>query len=168
MSTTTDAAAAIRATLKAKGISSRAVSVRTDYYSMGSAIRIEVKDPTVSLAMVEDLASQHEQIQRDGWGEILGGGNRYVTARYSAAAAAAIRAAYRGVVAAAVATWATASENSLIPVAGTPFFLGRSHHGDALTLWSDHHLGSAHDVDSLAELIGTKLGGIQAGGGIHD
>ncbi|MDE2098352.1 MAG: hypothetical protein KGL39_13950 [Patescibacteria group bacterium] len=80
---TTESARIIRTELKKLGITSRQVSVRTDYYSMGSAIRITVKDPAVSLHQVTEIAQPHEDIDRDSvTGEILSGGNTYVTVEY--------------------------------------------------------------------------------------
>jgi hypothetical protein len=78
---TTERAALIRAELKAKHKwSSRDVSVKADHFSMGSAIRISIKNPDVSLAAVKAIAEAHESISRDeSTGEILSGGNRYAS-----------------------------------------------------------------------------------------
>ena len=88
MSTTTyqtpaEAAADIRRELKAKGISSRQVSVRAKSFSMGSSIDIEIHDPAVSIKTVHAAADAKEKIDRDMWGEILSGGNRYLHVSYS-------------------------------------------------------------------------------------
>jgi hypothetical protein len=81
---TTERAAIIRAELKAKHKwSSRDVSVKADHFSMGSAIRISIKNPAVPLAAVKEIASAHESISRDASGEILSGGNRYLDIGYS-------------------------------------------------------------------------------------
>lgn len=78
--TTTEAAAEIRAELKKRGISSRQVSVRADYYSMGSSIEILIKDGAINHAKVKAIAEGKERIHRcQVTGEILGGGNRYVS-----------------------------------------------------------------------------------------
>jgi hypothetical protein len=54
-------------------------SVRSDSYSMGSAVRIRWTDGPIE-KQVAKITSQHEDISRD-WqtGEILSGGNRYIT-----------------------------------------------------------------------------------------
>lgn len=81
---TTDRAAQIRATLKQKGITSKQVSVRADYFSMGSEIRVIVKDPAVKLREVRQIAEAHKRIDYcQITGEILSGCNRYVTVDYS-------------------------------------------------------------------------------------
>jgi hypothetical protein len=79
-----EAAAEIRAALKAKGWNSRVVSVRSESYSMGSSINIEIKSLAVSKAEVEEVANKQESIRYCEYsGEILSGGNRYVHVRYS-------------------------------------------------------------------------------------
>jgi hypothetical protein len=81
----TEYAAQIRSTLKkAHGWSSRQVSVRSEYFSMGSSIDVIVKDPAIPLPVVKAVAEQAESIRRcEVTGEILSGGNRYVSVRYS-------------------------------------------------------------------------------------
>ena len=95
MTTTTDAAKAIREELKAAGIKARSVSVRSDLYSMGSTIRILVKDAGVSLAVVKAIAAKHERIDRDSaTGEILSGGNRFIDVEYAREVTAALAAPF--------------------------------------------------------------------------
>ena len=158
MRTTTESAAIIRATLKSKGISSRQVSVRAEYYSMGSSLHVVIKDPRVSLALVEAIANEHEHIDRDQFGDILAGGNTYLHVGYSSAARDVLGAAYHDAVAKAVDELTTAGEHALIPVTGTPFTIGHSQYGGSLSLWGESHISSANDADGVAELIGMKLG----------
>lgn len=75
----------IRQALKAKyGWTGQDVSVRTDNYSMGSSIRIKVKNPTVDKAIVEEIAKDHEHVYRcEMTGDILSGGNRFVFVDYT-------------------------------------------------------------------------------------
>ena len=74
----------IRQELKRRhGWNSRQVSVITDTYSMGSSIRIAIKNPGVPISKVKAVADEHERIDRDGWGNILSGGNRFVFVDYS-------------------------------------------------------------------------------------
>lgn len=83
MKTTQDHAAEIRAELKASGIKARSVSVRCDLYSMGSTLRLVVKDPSVSISKVRAIAEAHSRIDRDSMsGEILCGGCRFVDVDY--------------------------------------------------------------------------------------
>jgi len=158
---TTDRAAALRAELKKLGISSRQVSIRTDYYSGGSAIHVMIKDPSISLAKVESLATVHESIHRDMFGEILSGCNRYVSVDYSTAASDAIRNAYLPAVKTAIDTLGT-SESSLIPVADTPFSVGRNN--GSVTVWrtdddprTSGFVANTYDANGAARLIGVKM-----------
>lgn len=71
--------AMIRVALKAKGISTRDVSVHTHNYAGGSSIRIRIKNPAVDVAVVKAAAITHESVRWDDFsGEILSGGNRFV------------------------------------------------------------------------------------------
>lgn len=84
---------AIRAALKAKGISRKQVSVRHDHYSMGSTIRVKVLDPSVRLSVVRDIANEHQRVRYCEYsGEILSGGNRFVDVEYAAEALAPLAA----------------------------------------------------------------------------
>ncbi len=84
MGTTTESAAEIRAAYKRKGWSSRMVSVRTEYFSMGSAIQVTIKSPDVDESEAKRIAEGAERIHRcQVTGEILGGGNRYVSVGHS-------------------------------------------------------------------------------------
>ena len=84
MKTTTDEAKTIRAALKAKGWSSRKVSVRSDYYSMGSSIDVTIKDASVPMSVVKEIAMSAEKIDRcEISGDILSGCNRYVSVNYT-------------------------------------------------------------------------------------
>ncbi len=79
MTTAAEAAKALRTALKAHGIKSTQVSVRSDSYSMGSSITVVVKDLSVDFRLVKKLAEEHSKIRRcEVSGDILGGGNRYV------------------------------------------------------------------------------------------
>lgn len=155
---TTDHAAAIRQTLKTFGITSRQVSVKTDVYSMGSSIRVSIKDPAISSQLVTMVAEGHESISRDQFGEILSGGNRFVFVGYSHEAAKALAAPYIAAVEAAVAQ---VVDNTLIPVAGlADCLVGR--HGHITTLWGkDGHIGEFYNVEDVAQ----KIGAIIANGG---
>lgn len=82
--TATEAAARIRAAYKAKGWSSRMIGVRADQYSMGSTIRVEIKDPRIRKRDAEEIANTAERISRcEMTGEILSGGNRFVDVEHS-------------------------------------------------------------------------------------
>lgn len=154
--TTTEHAAEIRATLKREhGWTPRQVSIRAQYFSLGSSIDVTVKDPAISLPVVKVIAEQAEVIHRDGFGEILGGANRYVSVRYSHEALTIIGRRYADAVQRAVQS-VTSGSNSLAPVEGTPFYVGRPD-DYRITLWEDSFLTQGSTVDQIAESIGTLL-----------
>jgi hypothetical protein len=159
---TADHAARIRGTLKTKHtITSRQVSVRSDNYSLGSAIRITVNDPTVSAKLVEAIASPSEHIDRDQFGDILNGGNRYVDVSYTDAALEVIGQRYLAVVQAAAAELDAAGErpSCLIPVAGTPFLIGRpAQWATGYSLWDENSPGrQTINVEELARAVGVLM-----------
>lgn len=151
---TTDRAAEIRAALKAKHITSRQVSVRADYFSMGSSITITIKDANVRASVVSAIANQHESISRCHLtGEILSGGNRYVSVSYASATLEEMAARYLPQVAAAVAQ---ITDNALIPVEGTPFMVGRGNYG--LSVWGESgHLQACYDAATVAQEVGVRM-----------
>lgn len=153
---TVEHAANIRAKLKEKGWTGRQVSVRSDLYSLGSAIRINIKDPKIPSDVVEAIAEPAENIRRDQLGEILSGGNRYVTVHYTTEALEAIGTPWIAPVVDAVAR---ITETFLIKVEGTPFLVGRDR--GRLTLWKDGYITDAYSSELLARSIGVRMLNIQ-------
>lgn len=82
---TAAAAKIIRSELRrVHGWTSRDVSVRIDRYSMGSSIRVSIRRLDIPLAEVERIAGRHERVRYcQVTGEILSGGNMYVSTSYS-------------------------------------------------------------------------------------
>lgn len=162
-SRTVDAAAQIRAALKAKGWSSRVVSVRAESFSMGSAIRVEVRSADVPIQVVEAIAKEHEDISRcEITGDILSGGNRYITVSYSSEAREALSARFIEPVERAVADLPADDTSRLVPVEGTDFLVGRDQYS-GLGLWGGgRFLHSYYDAKSLATGVAVAvLGGAQ-------
>lgn len=154
---TTERAAAIRSALKSQhGWTSRQVSVRAQYYSMGSSINVRVNDPDVSIERVEEIANAHERIDRDQFGEILGGGNLFVHVSYSSEAREQLGARYADAVAAAVATL-TPGTNSLAPVEGTEFMIGMPSVG-RLDVWQRDrgHQSEFYEAAHVAQYISQR------------
>lgn len=87
-------AARIRKTLKAAKIANtRQVSIRARSYSLGSSIDVVIHDHTVDIKEVRTIAQSAEHVRRCEYsGEILSGGNRYLSVSYSDAAAEAFAA----------------------------------------------------------------------------
>lgn len=157
--TTKEHAAAIRADYKRHGWSSRDISVQSDSFSLGSSITVRIKNPNVSISVAKALAERHEVVRRDErTGDILGGGNRYVSVSYSHEAAQAIQEKYADVLnAAAQALQADPNDNSLHSIAGTPFLLGRGCNGFGYSLWQDGHITEANEAKYLATTIHGRL-----------
>lgn len=157
---TTERAAMIRAELKKQHkLSSKDVSVRARHYSMGSSIDVTIKNQAVKLQAVKEIAEAHEKIDRDGFGEILSGGNRFVHVSYSSEAREAMAAAHLPAVEAAAAKL-QAEPGYLFPVEGTGFLLGAGRHGltYGFSLWlggeSGSHLAEVGSVKEAATLVG--------------
>ena len=147
---TTDRAATIRKELKSKhGWTSRDVSVRADYYSMGSSIRVVIKNPAVVKDTVTAIVEQHESIDRDASGEILSGGNRFVDVSYSHDACDVLRARTIDAVRAAEVELNGLTDNCLVTIAGTPYMLGRGHHGRGygFSIWK---MDAGHQCETMS------------------
>ena len=156
----TEHAAQIRSTLKkAHGWSSRQVSIRAEYFSMGSSIDVIVKDPAIPLPAVTAVAERAETIRRcEVSGEILSGGNRYVSVRYSHEAQATIGARYVEAVQRAIDA-VTPGSSGLEPIGDTGFLVGRPN-AWLLTLWRSDAagcLGQHTGAQSIAETIGNLI-----------
>lgn len=76
--------AAIRANIKkATSVNARQVSVKVSDSGYSTVVHVTVKDAAVNLAAVKTAASAFEEIDRDEvTGEILQGGNTYISAHY--------------------------------------------------------------------------------------
>lgn len=82
--TAAEDAAKIRAELKrVRGWTSSQISVKSDSYSMGSSIDVTIKAAGIKLAVVKEIAKEFERVRRCEYsGEILSGGNRYVSVKF--------------------------------------------------------------------------------------
>lgn len=82
--TAAEDAASIRKAFKELGWNSRKVSVRCDNYSMGSSVYVTIKSPEIDEQRAELIAKgTAEHIDRDQFGDILSGGNRFVHISHS-------------------------------------------------------------------------------------
>ena len=167
MRNTTERAAEIRTTLKRDhGWTSRQVSVRAHYFSMGSSIDVVVNDPAIPLPPVKAVAEAHESIARcEITHEILSGGNTYVSVGYSREAQETIGRRYADRVQRAVNAVEPGS-NTLQLVDGTDFLVGRPNPG-LITLWdraSSGMLNQAFSVEDIAGTIGNLMVARQGSG----
>ena len=76
-----NAAQHIRNDLKAAGFKLKLFSVRS---SKTGSVTVEIRDASIAKSRITEIASRHEHIDRDNaTGEILAGGNTFVTVRYA-------------------------------------------------------------------------------------
>ena len=157
---TADHAKAIRTALKGQKITGRQVSVRTDRYSMGSSIRITIKDAAVSKDAVEAIAAEHEDVRRDEHGEILNGGNRFVFVDYDYDALVPVRDAIRDDVIDICIRVTTIERDSIVPVTGN---IGVSFDtwGDRFKVWTlgdGNCIGSGlYNADEVIDRIARRI-----------
>lgn len=82
MRTTQETKAALVAKIKSLGFNSRQVSVSTERLSLDEAFNVTIRDEKVDKAVIKEAVKEFESIDRDhSSGEILSGGNTYVTVR---------------------------------------------------------------------------------------
>ena len=150
--TTEEAAQAVRTALKAKGLNARAVSVRKEYFSLGSSIEITIRDPSVSLRDVKSIAASAERIHRcEITGEILGGGNRYVSVRYSDEARKVLEAKHIDVLQPVADRLKAEPTGVGYEIPGTEFTLFRGHNGYGFALYADgSRVTEANDLATVS------------------
>lgn len=91
MTTAAESAKKVRAALKSElGANRNKVSVTCSNFSMSSSLAVNIKDPSLDFAKVTEIAEREESISRCSiTGDILGGGNHYVSVGYAEGALAA-------------------------------------------------------------------------------
>lgn len=82
--TAADTARTIRTAIKKElGYTSKQVSVRCSNFSMGSSVDVRIKVRGIDVEAVDAIAKRDEKIHRcERTGEILSGGNRYISTSY--------------------------------------------------------------------------------------
>lgn len=151
MSSTVQEAARLRAAFKSRGWGPKRVSVRSDCYSMGSTIRIVVRDPDVPLRELLTIAESAERVDRDQWGEILSGCNRFVDVQMTQQCADGKAARWLPQVEAAAARLSAHDRNRLERVGDSQYRVGLGEHGFGYTLWHGHD-GFLVQRDSLRSI----------------
>lgn len=156
MSDTKTEAKKIREALKKQGISSRQVSVQYDFYSLGSCIRVEIKDPALEMAPIAKLAQEAESVRRcEITGEILSGGNRYVKCNYSYEATQAREANIRDAVEKAVDSISETDFHETIRC--SEYTVSRDANG-MLHLWdATRHLSDGWKTSDLVRSLARKI-----------
>jgi hypothetical protein len=125
------------------------VSVVTDSYSMGSTVRVRIKDAGVSKSIVEGVARRHERVRRCAvTGDILGGGNTFVDVEYTPEAMAPLRAD----LAALLAT--LPEDGTVLQVAGGAYRVFRADRYDVRIVDAQgERLASCHGLDCAARQL---------------
>lgn len=151
MGTTTEAAAEVRALFKKQGWSPRQIGVRADYFSLGSALRITLKDGSIPIHKVKEIAQGKEHIRRCEFsGEILGGGNRYVDIHMTDAAEEVKRRRYIEAVERAIVVLGPEPGNSLQPII-KGYYVGHGVNGYGFALWGESsHIQAFNTAGGLA------------------
>lgn len=157
---TTEHAAYIRHQLKTQyGWTSRQVSVKARSYSMGSSIDVRIKDASVPIAVVKEIAQKAERIDRDPSGEILSGGNRFVSVSYDSDVLQAMGERWSPAVEAAAGQLADGDDHSLIAITGTAMYVGRSSRG-MWALWGKGgHIQDGWELASIARAVAVRMVG---------
>jgi hypothetical protein len=116
----------IRAALKAAGFTARQVTVRDERMSLDQSAHVTVRDGSVDFRAVRKIAEAFEAVRREeGTGDVLGGGNRWVSVRYSREAIDARAAQYVQAIAAVLPTVRTLRHGHGLEVEGTGAVLTR-------------------------------------------
>ena len=147
----------LRAKLKQAGYNARMVTIRHEHYSMGSSVHATIRSAAVDSRRVRAILETAEDISRDGFGEILSGGNRYVSLHYTDEVQEVYGRRHADAVDAALAELDKAGKGALIPIAGTALLVGWDEHRYRLSLWSraGGHLCTVADPRQYAERAGT-------------
>lgn len=126
---------AIRAELKKElGYNARMVSVKGSY----SRITFTIRLAEIKKSEVEAFAVRYESYQRDyATGEILCGGNTFVTVEYSEEIKKELVSSVIDNVEKAISE---IEDNCLIPVEGTKFMVGKDYRG--ISVWENKDFGS--------------------------
>jgi hypothetical protein len=157
-----ESARLIRSELKARhGWTSRQVSVKSDSYSMGSSIDIKIKVPGISIAAVEEVANGQERIHRcEHTGEILSGGNRYVSVSldWELIKREAVK-----LVAWVEETPIHPSQLRIVEVCGERYFIGRTHEAYGYSVMSANggFIPTGPSAGAVADFFARQM--IQAG-----
>lgn len=142
MESTKEAAARIRAMLKEKkGWNAKDVTIRTEYFSMGSSIHATIRNARVPGHELERILESGERIHRCEYsGEILGGGNRYVHLHYTEEVQEILARRHIDALQTALGRLDDREENELEPIAGTDpmAYLGwENGKGFGVRVWTD-------------------------------
>jgi hypothetical protein len=154
----TESAAAIRVEYKRKGWTPKDVSVRSEYFSMGEAVRITIKSAAVPLRDARAIAEKYDRMRRCEYsGEILSGGNLYVSVSVSEEARKAKAAQFVPAVERAIALL-NPDDNILQPIV-PGYHVGRNPN-TSFSLWGEsRHIIQASNAAEIAYELAVALEG---------
>ena len=155
-----DASKTIRNKLKMAGYTSKHVSVRSQSYSMGSSIKVEIKSAHVDPAIVLAASNCEEKISYcQSSGEILSGGNRFVNVEFDSKLVDVFGEEHEAGLTDAIARLkARNSQSALEPIEDTPFMVGHDRNCTSFTLWTEKSFSSyLFDVQQGARVIARTL-----------
>lgn len=157
-----ESARLIRSELKTRyGWTSRQVSVKSDSYSLGSSIDITIKAPGIPVKVVEEVAKEQERIHRCEYsGEILGGGNRYVSVSLDWEL---VKQEGLKLVAWVEETPIHPSQLRIVEVCGERYYIGRTHeaYGYSVRSVNSGFIPTGQSAGAVADFFATQM--IQAG-----
>lgn len=143
----------MRKKLKLAGYNARKVSVKTDYYSMGSSIYLTIRARGVTRAAVKAIASEGESISRcEITNEILSGGNRFVHVSFSRALRDEIKAEIGAEVDAGFAAM-QADKGVEQTICGVRFVIPENGDGDITDLRDDVYRRIWRSADALRDYL---------------
>lgn len=145
MGSTKEIAGMLRAEYKRIGWGSKDIGVRISLFSMGSSIDVRVRSPRVDIGQARKLAEECERIDRDHFGEILGGANRYVHFAIEQSVRDALGEPFKTAVAAAAERVSKPDyPANQMEQAGPGALLGRAGNGYGMELRLEDGIGRPH------------------------
>ncbi|MCI0560393.1 MAG: hypothetical protein MN733_18055 [Nitrososphaera sp.] len=158
---TKERAEQLRQAFKALGYNQRDVSVKCDYFSMGSAIDVTIRSVKVDIDKVRKLVSGAENIHRcEITGEILSGGNCYAHLHYSPQVREILAHRHIQAIADAYHKAKAAEPNTgeLWPVNGfKDVYVGRGNWASEIVLWRDNRPRRYNDCPKVCEAMAFEL-----------
>ena len=151
-------AKALRSELRAAGFKGRDVTVKHNYFSMGSEIVVTIRNPEIERKAVKEVATSYERISRCEFsGEILGGGNTYLDVNYSEAALEVRKNAVLPNINIALERLAAHPSDNCLEPAGDALIGSPNHDGFHNVYMNDRHIGRAYPdqyaAGAIAQLI---------------
>lgn len=157
------AARVIRERFKARGWSARQVSVTIERYSMGSTIRVRLRDGSIPFRAATEIAKAEEEVRRDeATGEILNGGNLYVECVMDEQAKRVKIDRVLDAVDFAVDSLPNLPPGCMAPIdlpAGCPtgLYLAKGRFENVIAVWGESYISEAISMDGVCLIVALEL-----------